>query len=78
MYLFQEASIVLENNRLLEELRHARRQDSRPTNSVDHSALEAKLMLADATIMRYSIIAVNLCDGRSHFILLFHAVCALK
>jgi len=52
MYLFQEASIVLENNRLLEELRHARRADSRPASSVDISALEAKLMLADATIMR--------------------------
>lgn len=42
-------------------MRHARRQDSRSTNSADHNALEAKLMLADATIMRYSIIAVSLC-----------------
>jgi hypothetical protein len=50
---FQEASIVLENNRLLEELRHARRADSRPASSADISALEAKLMLADATIMRW-------------------------
>ena len=44
---------MLENNRLSEELRHARRQDSRPANTADHNALEAKLMLADATIMRY-------------------------
>lgn len=51
----QESSLKLENKRLIEELRHAGRQESRPANSADHSALEAKLMLADATIMRYSI-----------------------
>jgi hypothetical protein len=50
--LLQESSLVLENHRLLEELRHARRSDARPASSSDVSALEAKLMLADATIMR--------------------------
>jgi polyhydroxyalkanoate synthesis regulator phasin len=50
--LSQESSLMLENNRLAEELRHARRQDSRGTTTADHNALEAKLMLADATIMR--------------------------
>lgn len=43
---------MLENNRLLEELRHARRHDARPAASSDVGALDAKLMLADATIMR--------------------------
>jgi hypothetical protein len=43
---------VLENSRLLEELRHARRHDARPTSPSDVSGLEARLMLADATIMR--------------------------
>ena len=44
---------MLENSRLLEELRHARRHDARPASSSDVSGLEARLMLADATIMRW-------------------------
>lgn len=53
----QESSLMLENNRLAEELRHARRQDPRPATTADHNALEAKLMLADATIMRYCCVS---------------------